>query len=110
MVTCMSRANSYSSSVSTLTINALSGYSTASCDKNPEAKVSHEFTNTKINNTNVTITSFKEMKKKKKKFQEFRTSNVINLYANCRVIKILVTKISKITTSTMMRSTKDSTI
>ena len=67
MVTCMSRANSYSSSVSTLTINALSGYSTASCDKNPEAKVSHAFTNTKINNTNVTITSYKEMKKKKKK-------------------------------------------
>ncbi len=50
------------------------------------------------------------LRKWKKKFQEFRTSNVINLYANCRVIKILVTKISKITTSTMMRSTKDSTI
>lgn len=58
----MSRANSYSSSVSTLTINAFCSYSTASCDRNSNPKAIHEFAGPK-NQTMAQITSFKEILK-----------------------------------------------
>jgi hypothetical protein len=64
----MSRANSYSSSVSTLTINAFCSYSTASCVRNSNPKAIHEFAGPK---NQIVLWQKLLLLRKFKKVQEF---------------------------------------